>query len=38
MEDMDYAVQYVEYKFGTGAVFEMMDYIMEKKKEEDSSA
>ncbi len=32
MENLDYAIMYVEEKLGTGAVMEMMDYIEEKKR------
>ncbi|AGN51596.1 hypothetical protein VPLG_00157 [Vibrio phage eugene 12A10] len=34
MENLDYAIMYVEEKLGTGAVMEMMDYIEEKKGNE----
>lgn len=37
MENLDYAIMYVEEKLGTGAVMEMMDYIEEKKKSEEES-
>lgn len=33
MTEMDYVIEYVEKKFGNGAVFDMLDYIEERKKD-----
>ncbi|CAM0054574.1 hypothetical protein VPHK460_0169 [Vibrio phage K460] len=38
MENLDYAIMYVEEKLGAGAVMEMMDYIEEKKKRNDEES
>lgn len=35
--DFDYAIMYVEERLGTGAVMEMMDYIEDKKRNEEES-
>lgn len=35
MTDLDYAIMFVEEKFGAGSVFELIDYIEYKKRQED---
>lgn len=36
MEDMDYAIMFVEEQYGNGAVMAMLDYIEDKKREGES--